>query len=155
MSSWRNKKIITWISPYFWSSDIKNTVQRFYCLLPAQWLLCDLRAVGLILGWVIPKTLKMLIVGRLALSIKKVDMGIRTGHPSGSIMRLDGISVRCLGCDISVRQHSCKWVFSSVPHTDIVVIWLKDCKKWCKTRIKQNFMVFLLDKSGEKQKWRR
>ena len=49
--------------------------------------LCDREVAGSIPGRVIPKTLKMvLLLFRLALSIKKVELGIGTGQLSVSIM---------------------------------------------------------------------
>ena len=57
--------------------------------------LCDREVAGSIPSQVIPKTLKMVLVlfrFRLALSIKKVELGIRTGQLSVSIMWLGGIS---------------------------------------------------------------
>ena len=48
-------------------------------------LLCDREVSGLIPGGVIPKTLKMVLAAlRLVLSIKKVELGIRTGQVSVS-----------------------------------------------------------------------
>ena len=49
--------------------------------------LCDREVAGSIPGRVIPKTLKMVLAALcLALSIKKVELGIGTGQLSVSIM---------------------------------------------------------------------
>ena len=70
-------------------------------------LLCDWEVVGSIPGGVIPKTSKMVLAAlSLDTLIKKVELGIRTGQLSVSIMWLGGIS-----CQVSGM-----WYFSEAAH---------------------------------------
>ena len=65
--------------------------------------LCDREVEGSIPGWVIPKTSKM-VLAALLLGTQHKESRARTGQPSVSIIGWN--MSKCLGHDISVRQHS-------------------------------------------------
>ena len=121
-----NQRIRTgWSWPSFLTyRSISN--YRIYTDTVARSLDFALCSGGRGLSQVISKRQLYQLLFRLALSMNKIELGIRTGMSGVSIMWLDGIS-----CLMSGAWYFNEAVLSSLPHTDTVATFPKDCWKPC------------------------
>ena len=81
---------------------INKKYDNFVILAPIH---CVCEFVGLNPGQVIPKSFKN-DISCLVLSIKKAELGNRTGLPIASLMQLSGISSYVLTMIFHFRQHT-------------------------------------------------